>query len=430
MQDARQILRDQSAKSVLPRSVSRSFFIFWLIVAVLVMSASLDCKQKSNLTQTTPDVSVLPQNLIVGAAQLEAYLPLLTGKKVGLVVNHTSLVGTTHLLDTLINLGVQVKIIFAPEHGFRGTADAGETIKNSMDQKTGIPVISLYGKKKAPEKNDLNHVDLLLFDIQDVGARFYTYLSTLHAVMEACAKHKRELIVLDRPNPNAHVVDGPILKPKLKSFVGLVPIPIAHGCTLGELARMIHGEKWIALADQLKFKVIPIKHYTHDTEYILPVPPSPNLRTQKAIYLYPTLCLFEGTEMSVGRGTETPFEVIGSPLSKKDNAFAFIPTSLPGAKTPPHLGIMCYGVSFADLSLNDTRQQFDKIRWDILTEAYAKYTKKQTFFLANQFFDKLCGDAQVRNAIMNGVSSDKIPLIYQEELKAYQLLRTQYLLYD
>ncbi len=416
-------------KSVLHRAKLR-YFVFLLLVALLTLGTQ-DCRNPQLATNSeihTRHDTILP--LQVGAEQTALYFPLLKGKRLGLVVNHTSYIGDTHLVDSLRSEGMDVRLLFAPEHGLRGSADAGEKIKSGTDAKTGLPIISLYGKQRAPTAADLEQVDMLIFDMQDVGARFYTYLSTLREVMEACAIHKKPLIVLDRPNPNAHVIDGPVLKSDQKSFVGAVPVPIAHGCTLGELALMILGENWIKNAEHLELRVIPCARYTHNTRFSIRIPPSPNLRSDRAIRLYPTLCLFEGTEISVGRGTDTPFEVAGSPLSKKWGTFQFTPTPKPGAQEPPHKNKTCYGISFLEMDDEQIAADFGHINWETLIDAYATYADTKRFFLENRFFDKLSGDIRIRKAIEAGGSAEQIRALYRDELTAYQSLRSKYLLYE
>jgi uncharacterized protein YbbC (DUF1343 family) len=400
------------------------------------MQACAQAKPKkedtSELNIANPQVLVASQinkkEIITGAERLEKYIPLLKGKRVGLVVNQTSVVGNQHLVDVLRAQSVQIITIFAPEHGFRGTADAGEHIKSGVDKTTGLPVVSLYGAKKVPSATDLEQIDVLVFDIQDVGVRFYTYLSTLYYVLEAANKYKKELIVLDRPNPNGHYIDGPVLEEHLTSFVGVVKVPIVHGCTMGEMAQMIHGENWRDSKNSLKLTVITCENYTHDTPYTIPIPPSPNLRTQRAIYLYPTLCLLEGTDWSVGRGTDTPFEVIGGP-TYGDQSFSFMPVSMPGAQSPPHIGGKVYGRDFRGLELDSLRKDA-KIDWQIILDAYQKDQRKERFFLRTDFFDKLVGDQTIKGMIKNGASAQQIHEHYQPNLEKYKLMRKKYLIYD
>jgi uncharacterized protein YbbC (DUF1343 family) len=356
--------------------------------------------------------------LQTGAEQLELYLPQLKGKRVGLVVNQTSVVGQTHLVDTLLSRGVKVAVIFAPEHGFRGEADAGAHVKDAKDIRTGLPIISLYGKNKKPSAAQVKDLDILVFDIQDVGTRFYTYISTMHYVMEAAAENNKPVLVLDRPNPNGHYIDGPVLEMEHKSFVGMHPLPIVHGLTVGELAEMINGEKWLEGQRQADLTVVPVANYTHNTGYILPVKPSPNLPNQQAIILYPSLCLFEGTNVSVGRGTPTPFQVIGSPYYT-NKGFSFTPVSTAGATEPPYKGKTCYGLDLTDPS---KAQPFTLA---YLLEMYQNSTQKDKFF--NNFFEKLAGTS--REQIIAGKTEAEIRASWEPALANYRNLRKQYLLY-
>ncbi len=357
-----------------------------------------------------------------GTAQIIEYLPLLQDKKVGLVVNHTALVGNTHLVDTLLSLGVKIQKVFAPEHGFRGDVDAGEHFQNSTDRKTGLPIVSLYGKNKKPSPEQIADLDILLFDIQDVGVRFYTYISTLHYVMEACAENNKKLLVLDRPNPNGSYVDGPIREYKFKSFVGMHPIPIVHGLTVGELAQMINGEKWLKHNLQCDLAVIKNRNYQHALPYSLPAKPSPNLPNDLAILLYPSICLFEGTVVSVGRGTEFPFQVIGAP-EKQLGSFAFTPRSIVGmSKNPLYKDNTCYGIDFRNK--NNLKGQFT-LKYVI--DFYEKTSNKSKFF--NKYFDTLLGTAKVREQIIAGMSDEQIRAGWEKDLQAYRLKRQKYLLY-
>lgn len=366
--------------------------------------------------------------LQTGADQTGQYAASLRGKRVGMVVNQTSIIqrpGTTptHVVDSLTALGVAVKTIFAPEHGFRGQASAGEKITSGRDPKTGIAIISLYGKNLKPTSEQLDSLDVLVFDIQDVGARFYTYISTLHYVMEACADARKPLLVLDRPNPNGHYVDGPVLDPKFKSFVGMDPIPIVHGLTVGELARMINGEGWLGQGKTCSLTVVPVKHYTHQTPYVLPVAPSPNLPNAQAVGLYPSLCLFEGTVVSVGRGTDKPFQIIGSP-NPANGTYRFTPLERPTALNPPQKGQLCYGL---DLSTVDTRNLGFTLRY--VLDFYQKAQDKDTFILKSNFMDKLYGSDQLRLQLRAGVSEQAIRASWQPALNAYKQMRKKYLLY-
>lgn len=359
----------------------------------------------------------------VGAEQTEKYLPLIEGKRIALVVNQTSIVEKVHLLDTLLNLRLDVKKVFAPEHGFRGTADAGETVEDSKDRKTGIPLISIYSKNKKPSSEQLNDVDVVIFDIQDVGARFYTYISTLHYVMEACAENNKLLIVLDRPNPNDYV-DGPILKDKrFCSFVGMHPIPILHGCTVGELALMINGEKWLDNGVHCKLKIIPVSDWVHKQPYSLSIKPSPNLPNDQAIKLYPSLCLFEGTDISVGRGTEFPFQVIGYP-DEKYGHFEFTPQAIEGMDTNPlHKGNICYGFDFRDKEVEGG------LHLAYLSYFYNKSNEKEKFFKHKNFFDKLAGTDELRKQLLSGLNEEEIRQSWENDLITYKLIRKKYLLY-
>jgi uncharacterized protein YbbC (DUF1343 family) len=375
-------------------------------------------------------VSILLSNcigasVITGAEQLNRYLPLLNGKRIGLVVNQTSIVGRTLLPDTLVSLGVNVRAIFAPEHGFRGTADAGEQVKNGVDPKTNVPIISLYGDNKKPTAAQLAAIDAVIFDIQDAGARFYTYLSTLHYVMEACAENHKMLIVLDRPNPNGHYVDGPVLDTAYRSFVGMHPVPVVHGMTVGEYAKMINGEKWLSNKMQCELTVITCLHYTHKTFYALPVKPSPNLPDMTAIYLYPSLCFFEGTSsVSVGRGTGKPFQVYGSPKFPP-SGFSFTPESRPGATNPFLLGKTCYGFDLSSVSLDSLRRQKLTLRY--LLKAYKLSTDKENFF--TDFFYKLAGGKTLKHQIIEGYTEAQIRKSWQPQLARFKSIRKKYLLY-
>lgn len=358
--------------------------------------------------------------IMTGADQTEMYLPGLKGKNVALIVNQTSLIGDTHLVDTLLSRGVSIKKVFAPEHGFRGEADAGETIKNATDQKTGLPIVSLYGKNKKPTAEQLQDIDIVLFDIQDVGTRFYTYISTMHYAMEACAENNKKVLILDRPNPNGHYIDGPILEPAHKSFVGMHPIPVVHGLTVGELAQMINGEKWLNKGLECDVEIIQMKNYTHDSAYVLPVRPSPNLPNQQSILLYPSICFFEGTAVSVGRGTPFPFQVIGHPDSDF-GPFEFTPVSTAGAKNPPHENVKCYGLDLREVKVPA------KLDLSYLIDFYNKSEQKDEFF--TDYFKLLAGTEQLQRQIQNGLTEKEIRASWEESLKNYKSMRANYLLY-
>lgn len=369
---------------------------------------------------------VAADKLKTGAEQTDLYYPLLAGKSIGLVVNQTSRMGNIPLPDALLNAGFHVEAIFAPEHGFRGDADAGATIANGKDTKTGLPVISIYGKKKKPAASDLKEIDIMIFDIQDVGARFYTYISTLHYIMEACAENDIPLIILDRPNPNGFYVDGPVLRSGYESFVGMHPVPIVHGMTVGEYGKMINGEGWLPDGATCDLTVIPCAGYDHTTLYELPVPPSPNLRDMRSVYLYPTLCLFEGTEFSVGRGTPDPFTLVGSP-HVRGYKFSFVPQSGYGDAEPLFKGETCYGISLAELPIDSlTKGQLD-MRYMIAM--YKAFNPDETFFREDGFFDKLAGNDLLAEQIRARLSDEEIRLSWSDELTRFKAIRKKYLLY-
>ena len=367
--------------------------------------------------------------IITGAEQSNDYLPQLKGKKVALLVNQTSVIKKEHLVDYLLEQKINIVKIFAPEHGFRGQADAGEKVKSGVDAKTGLSITSMYGANKKPSKESMQGIDIVVFDIQDVGARFYTYISSMQYMMEACADANVPMVILDRPNPNGFYVDGPVLEPKFKSFVGMQPIPIVHGMTVGEYAKMLNGEGWLAKKAKCKLTIITCKNYTHKTFYHLPIPPSPNLKSTAAIFLYPSLCFFEGTDVSVGRGTNTPFEVWGHPTFK-DNGFSFTPASVEGAKNPPHLGKVCYG---ANLNLSPTdvlKITKNQLNLSFLMNAYslAQPATKEKFF--NDFFEKLAGTASLKAQIINKTSEIEIRNSWKKGIIQFKKIRKKYLLYE
>ena len=359
--------------------------------------------------------------LKLGAENYEVYLPILKDKNVGIVTNQTGVLPNhKHLVDFLIEKNISLKKIFAPEHGFRGTADAGELIKDGKDLKTSLPIISLYGNNKKPKPEQLKDLEIIVFDIQDVGARFYTYISTLHYVMEACAEENIKLIVLDRPNPNIDIIDGPVLEPEHSSFVGMHTIPVLHGMTIGEYALMINGEKWLKNKAECNLTVVACKNYNRKMFYSLPIKPSPNLPNDQAINLYASLCFFEGTNVSVGRGTEKQFQVYGSPFLPKEN-FNFIPKPNEGAKEPLYNGKVCYG---EDLS-NIKKVNKLEIKW--LIKAYKETIDKSVFF--NSFFTKLAGTKKLQQQIENNISEDDIRKSWENDLESFKKMRTPYLLY-
>jgi uncharacterized protein YbbC (DUF1343 family) len=381
----------------------------------------------SSIHSDNANFSIKDTTILPGAYQTKQYLPLLKHKSVGLVINQTSMIGNTSLLDSLLHLGVDVKKIFIPEHGFRGTDSNGATISNSTDQKTGLPLISLYGKNKKPKSTDLEDLDLIIFDIQDVGVRFYTYISTLHYIMESCAEHHIELLVLDRPNPNGFYIDGPVLDTQFRSFIGMHPIPIVYGLTIGELSKMIQGEQWIKSAKSLKLKVIPCQNYTHRSHYILPIAPSPNLPNPLSILLYPSLCLLEGTTVSLGRGTPFPFQLYGHPEFTKGDT-VFTPKENVGAKDPPFNGISCRGFSLTNTSLASCYLS-KQINLKPILNAKQCLKDGSLFFLKNDFIHKLAGTQDLKNQIEHNCSEANIRQSWQENLNQYKAKRLKYLIY-
>lgn len=359
------------------------------------------------------------KRLVIGAERTDIYFPLINDKSIGIIGNQSSLIGSTHLVDSLLSAKFQILKVFSPEHGFRGIADAGAYIKNEIDESTGLPIISLYGKNKKPTQSQLDGLEILLFDIQDVGARFYTYISTLHYVMEAAAENNIPLIVLDRPNPNGHYFDGPVLDTAFSSFVGMHPVPIVHGMTIGEYAQMINGEKWLKNNLECDLTIVSMIGYNKQISYNLPAKPSPNLPNSQAINLYPSLCLFEGTNVSVGRGTVLPFQQYGAPYL--DNDHSFVPESRLGAKNPKYSGIKCFG---NDLS---NSAKLSKIDLSFLIDAYKECPNKDDFF--NSFFDKLAGNDILRLSIIEGKNENIIRQGWTHDLRLYEEKRNKYLLY-
>ena len=369
--------------------------------------------------------SNVSEDPVPGASQIEQYKKLIEGKSVALVANQTSMVGETHLVDYLLSMGMDIRVIFAPEHGFRNLADAGEKIESGKDTETGISLISLYGDHLKPTTGDLSGIEVVIFDIQDVGARFYTYISTLHYILESCAENNIKCIVLDRPNPNGFYFDGNILDIEYSSFVGMHPVPVVHGMTVGEYALMVNGEGWLANGVRCDLTVVRCKNYDHATYYELPVKPSPNLPNITSVYLYPSLCFFEGTVISCGRGTKFPFQTFGSP-DLPDRGFSFIPESLPGAKNPPLLGVKCYGT--------DLRQALEKkivpkpeINLNWLIDAYNDFPRKDKFF--NSYFDVLAGGPVLREQIQKGMTAEQIHDTWKEGLDKFSKIRDKYLIY-
>ncbi len=372
---------------------------------------------------------VRAQRVIPGDERTDLYFPLLEGRRIALFSNHTGMVGDKHLLDILLENDLDVTAIFSPEHGFRGQADAGEHVSNSVDAQTGVPILSLYdGREQRPSRESMQKFDVLLVDIQDVGLRYYTYYITLCRLMDACAEHGKPVILLDRPNPNGHYVDGPVLDMKHKSGVGWLPIPVVHGMTLGELARMVNGEGWLPQGRKCRLTVVPCLNYTHATPYRLPIAPSPNLPNMTAIYLYPSLCYFEGTVVSVGRGTDKPFQVYGHPGLKADRyPYTFTPRSLPGAKNPPLKGKLCHGEDLSSLDEETLRQKGIDLTY--LIDAYHALKPTGARFF-NSLFEKLIGVDYVRRMIVEGKNADTIRAMWQDDVKRFKQQRKPYLLYE
>jgi uncharacterized protein YbbC (DUF1343 family) len=407
----------------------KSFFLFFLLSCQSSEGnngVEFNTSHSDTITEIQNDK--VSERITIGAEKLDEILQLIEGKSVAVVANQTSRVGDTHLVDTLISIEVDVKAVFSPEHGFRGDADAGEKVNSKKDQKTGLPLISLYGSNKKPTKQQLEDIDIVIFDIQDVGARFYTYISTLHYVMEACAEADKKVIILDRPNPNGQSIDGPIRKNGFESFAGMHPIPIIHGMTIGEYGMMINGENWLKNDLVCDLEVVTCDNYTHDSTYSLPIAPSPNLRSDQSIALYPSLCLFEGTILSVGRGTETPFEIFGHPdLGKFPDKydFEFTPVSSYGAKYPKLEDKKCFG---KDLTQIEVKNGILNLDWII--ETHNDMDRNDYFITKNGWFDLLAGTDELRKQIEKGLTESEIRASWKEGLNAFQLTREKYLIYD
>jgi uncharacterized protein YbbC (DUF1343 family) len=395
------------------------------ILLILLACTGMCCNGKTQIKSTTAtpgQQQPTKKFLKTGADQLDILLPKLSGKRVALVVNNTSVIGKTHLADTLVSAGVEIKKIFAPEHGFRGTADAGEQVKDGVDVKTNLPLVSLYGSNKKPSADQLADIDVVIFDIQDVGVRFYTYISTMHYVMDACAQYGKSLIILDRPNPNGSYVDGPVLEAPFKSFLGMHQIPLVHGLTIGELAMMVNGEGWLESGKKCDLEVIRLINWKHSDEYSLREKPSPNLPNDKAILLYPSLGLFEGTVMSVGRGTQMPFQIVGHP-DLKGMDFQFTPVSIPGmAKNPLYENKVCYGIDLRNVPAER------KLDLQYLLKMYEAFPLKEKFF-NDKNFDTHLGTSSLREQIRGGTSEEKIRESWKRGLDEYKKLRAKYLLY-
>ncbi|MFM9019945.1 MAG: exo-beta-N-acetylmuramidase NamZ domain-containing protein [Sediminibacterium sp.] len=397
------------------------------VTSIFVVIALFSCSVNKNVTTQDGGIQT-------GAEQIKRYLPYLKGKRVAMMANQTTIVGPTHLVDTLRKLGINIVKVFGPEHGFRGNASAGAKVADEIDSATGIPLISLYGGKSKPSAEDLADVDIMIYDLQDVGCRFYTNINALAKMMEACADNKKELLILDRPNPNGYFIDGPILDMQFKSGIGQFPIPITHGLTIGEFAAMLNGEGWLAKGVVFPIKVIPVANYRQSMPYTLPVRPSPNLNTQQSIILYPSLCLFEGTILSQGRGTFFPFTVLGSPKLAGQYNFSFTPKGIPGmAETPLHMNETCYGL---DLRTIDPAEIFKagKINLQWMMELYKAYPEKEKFFDYKQSkqmgnIDKLAGVAEFKEQIRQGISEDSIRRTWEPGIQAFKVKRAKYLIY-
>ncbi|WP_111708620.1 exo-beta-N-acetylmuramidase NamZ family protein [Lutibacter citreus] len=408
--------------------ISISFKNTYFLLVFLLFFSFISCGQPkpTNKTKTiTNKTQKISNEILTGSQQTSLYLKLFKNKRIALIANQTTVIfnknGYTHLVDSLFKLNANISKVFSPEHGFRGEADASEEIADGVDLKTGIPIISLYGKSKKPTKEQLDGIDLIVFDVQDVGVRFYTYISTMHYIMEACAEANIPVLVLDRPNPNGHYIDGPTLEIEHKSFVGMHPVPLVYGMTIGEYAQMINGEKWLKNGVQCNLTVIPLKNYTHQSKYKLPIRPSPNLPNEIAINLYPSLGFFEGTTINAGRGTENQFQQYGAPFFPKSE-FKFTPKPNFGSKYPKHNGKLCYGVN-----LNNTNY-LNAVNLDYLIDAHNKTPKNEKFF--GNTFTIHAGNTKLEQQIKNGQSAEEIRKSWQPKIENFKLIRKKYLLYE
>lgn len=396
------------------------------IATLFILFVYLQCSSNKNSPDTATDSTLTTAQkptavLKTGADQLDVLVPKIKDKRVALVVNYTAMIGKTHLADTLKSYGVTIKKIMSPEHGFRGTATAGEHVKDGFDTKTGLPVVSLYGNNRKPTPAQLEDVDVLIFDIQDVGVRFFTYIGTLHYVMEAAAESGKKVIVLDRPNPNGSYVDGPVLLTKHKSFIGMHPVPVVHGMTVGEYAQMINGEGWLEGGKKVELEVLPMKNWTHNDVYLLPLKPSPNLPNNQSVILYPSICFFEGTALSLGRGTTMPFQVIGHP-DLKNMPFQFTPVDVPGmAVDPPLENKVCFGLDLRQVEVPK------KVDLHYLIDMYKAFPDKEKFFVAH--FARWAGNEELAQQIKDGMTEDQIRATWQKDLNAFKEIRKKYLLY-
>ena len=408
--------------------MKRQFFSIALLFCAFLAQCHAQIFKTDEETQrvslSSPSLTFVDKAHYVSAAmQLDDYLPLIEGKRVGVVGNQTSIVGETHLVDTLLSLGIDIKKIYTPEHGFRGTADAGAKVNSGKDEKTGIPIVSLYGKNKKPTPEMLQSIDIILFDLQDVGVRFYTYISTMSYVMEAAAENHIPVIVLDRPNPNDFYIDGPILKSENQSFVGMHQVPVVYGMTIGEYAKMVNEEGWLKGGITCDLTVIPIKNYNRNAIYELPIKPSPNLPNWESVYLYPTLCFFEGTIVSIGRGTETPFQVYGHPNMR--GSYTFTPKSTSGASKPLLEGQRCRGENLVEFA-HDYKHNTNQLHLEWIIEAYQQLKDKGFF---TNYFHLLSGDKQLQRDIENGKSANEIRASWKDDLDAFKAIRKKYLMY-
>lgn len=397
------------------------------IFVVLLLFVQINCSNGAAKQEEPPEQPDTSERIVVGAEQMELYLPLLEGRSVGLAVNHTARVGERHLVDTLLSRGVNLRKIFAPEHGFRGEASDGEKIEDGRDPESGLPILSLYGETRKPTPEMMEGLDVIVFDIQDVGTRFYTFVSTMHYLMEACAEHGVSFLVLDRPNPNGHYVDGPVLDMAYQSFVGMHPVPVVHGMTFGEFAQMINGEGWLTGGEQCALTVIPVDNYDHQTFYELPVRPSPNLPNMRSIYLYPSLCFFEGTVASIGRGTDKQFQLIGHPDFPAGD-YTFTPQPNAGSKYPPLEGQLCRGYDLTKIA-TDSLRRLGRIDLSYLVDFYRQFPDKDNFFRENLYIDKLAGGKELREQIIAGRTEEEIRESWRDDLAAFREIRERYLIY-
>ncbi|MDD2634840.1 MAG: DUF1343 domain-containing protein [Bacteroidales bacterium] len=403
---------------------------FTIYVAFLLLFCS--CKNANTASNQDKQEKIIDTTIYPGIYDTNTYIEFINNKKIAIVGNQTSVIGNIHLVDTLIALNQNIVKVFCPEHGFRGTSDAGANVDDSTDPKTNLPIISLYGNNKKPSNTQLADIDIILFDLQDVGVRFYTYISTLHYIMEACAENEIPLIVLDRPNPNGHYIDGAILDTtNNRSFIGMHPVPVVYGMTIGEYALMINGENWLKNGVQCNLRIIPCQNYTHTSKYSLPVAPSPNLPNDRSIELYPSLCLFEATNLSIGRGTDKQFQIIGHPLLSKtvETDFTFTPTSNIGASNPKLNGELCYGFDLSEnYSIFDW--QDNKLNINIILNLYKLFPDKDVFFKKSNSIDLLSGDTAFRSQVKNQISEEAIRATWQDGLLEFRKTRQKYLLYD